>query len=160
MLRIADQQMSLWDVVLPPEVFRLPDELARIDAYFDDVRSVAPWRGLFDARLGRAWVSVDRLLRLLYLAGPAIEKVIDVTGRIPATVVGDRGFGTAANDRALAALGVRHIGLQRGGTLSNTRGEHERTRSFRRMRNWRVGVEARISHLKRGFGLGHTHTPP
>jgi IS5 family transposase len=24
------------------------------------------------------------------------------------------------------------------------------------MRNWRVGIEARISHLKRGFGLRRT----
>jgi hypothetical protein len=28
--------------------------------------------------------------------------------------------------------------------------------AFRRMRNWRVGIEARISHLKRGFGLRRT----
>lgn len=49
--------------------------------------------------------------------------------------------------------GVRHIGLQRSGTLSKTRREHERTRAFRRMRNWRIDVEARISHLERGFGL-------
>ena len=28
--------------------------------------------------------------------------------------------------------------------------------AFRRLRNWRVGVEARISHLKRGFGLRRT----
>lgn len=28
--------------------------------------------------------------------------------------------------------------------------------SFRRMRNWRVGIEARISHLKRSFGFRHT----
>jgi transposase, IS5 family len=32
----------------------------------------------------------------------------------------------------------------------------ERTRWFRRLRNWRVGIEARISHLKRGFGLRRT----
>jgi transposase, IS5 family len=24
------------------------------------------------------------------------------------------------------------------------------------MRNWRIGIEARISHLKRAFGLGRT----
>lgn len=87
---------------------------------------------------------------------PAVEQVIAATGAIPATVVADRGFGTAANDKAMAELGVRHIGLQRSGTLSKTRREHEHTRSFRRMRNWRVGVEARISHLKRGFGLRRT----
>ena len=32
----------------------------------------------------------------------------------------------------------------------------ERTRPFRRLRNWRVGIEARISHLKRCFGLRRT----
>jgi len=32
----------------------------------------------------------------------------------------------------------------------------ERTRRFRRLRYWRVGIEARISHLKRGFGLRRT----
>jgi IS5 family transposase len=32
----------------------------------------------------------------------------------------------------------------------------ERTRRFKRMRNWRVGIEARISHLKRSFGLRRT----
>jgi IS5 family transposase len=47
---------------------------------------------------------------------PAVERVTAVTGRVPATVVGDRGFGTAANDQALEALGVRRIGLQRTGT--------------------------------------------
>ena len=87
---------------------------------------------------------------------PAVEQVADVTGRVPATVVADRGFGTAAGDKALADLGVKHIGLQRGGSVSKTRRDHERTRPFRRMRNWRVGIEARISHLKRGFGLRRT----
>ena len=87
---------------------------------------------------------------------PAVERVVAVTGRPPGTVVGDRGFGTAANDQALAALGVRRIGLQRNGTPGKARLEHERTRRFRRLRNWRVGIEARISHLKRSFGLRRT----
>jgi transposase, IS5 family len=72
---------------------------------------------------------------------PAVGRVIAVTGRVPSTVVGDRGFGTAANDQALEALGVNRIGLQRKGTLSAARAAVERTRSFRRMRNWRVGIE-------------------
>jgi transposase, IS5 family len=84
---------------------------------------------------------------------PAVERVIAVTGRAPGTVVGDRGFGTAANDQAVEALGVKRIGLQRKGRLSPSRAALERTRAFRRLRNWRVGIEARISHLKRSFGL-------
>jgi IS5 family transposase len=87
---------------------------------------------------------------------PAVQRVVQVTGRVPGTVVGDRGFGSAANDRALAELGVARIGLQRGGTPGKARQALERTRAFRRMRNWRVGIEARISHLKRGFGLRRT----
>ena len=47
---------------------------------------------------------------------PAVERVAKVTGRVAAMVVGDRGFGTAANDRALAERGVGRIGLQRNGT--------------------------------------------
>jgi transposase, IS5 family len=87
---------------------------------------------------------------------PSVERVVAVTGRVPGTVVGDRGFGTAANDQALAELGVRRVGLQRKGTLSPTRAALERTRAFRRLRNWRVGIEARISHLKRSFGVRRT----
>ena len=87
---------------------------------------------------------------------PAVQEVIAVTGRPPGTVVGDRGFGTAANDTALAALGVQRIGLARTGTPSKARACYESTRRFKRMRNWRVGIEARISQLKRSFGLGRT----
>ena len=42
-------------------------ELARVDAYLDDECFIAPWRTLFDRRLGRPSVPVDTLLRLLYL---------------------------------------------------------------------------------------------
>jgi IS5 family transposase len=87
---------------------------------------------------------------------PAVERVAKVTGRVAATVVGDRGFGTGANDRALAECGVARVGLQRKGRLSPSRAALERTRAFRRLRNWRVGIEARISHLKRSFGLRRT----
>src|SRR5215212_8069754 len=87
---------------------------------------------------------------------PAIQRVIATTGRPPGTVVGDRGFGTAANDQAVEALGVKRVGLQRTGTPGKARLGLERTRRFRRLRNWRVGIEARISHLKRSFGVRRT----
>lgn len=87
---------------------------------------------------------------------PIVDRVTALTGRAPGTVVADRGFGTAANDAALAELGVRRIGVQRSGTPGKARQQYERSRPFRRMRNWRVGIEARISHLKRGFGFRRT----
>jgi transposase, IS5 family len=86
----------------------------------------------------------------------AVTDVIAVTGRPPGTVVGDRGFGTAANDAALAELGVTRVGLARTGTPGKARLAWEQTRRFKRMRNWRVGIEARISQLKRSFGLRRT----
>jgi transposase, IS5 family len=86
----------------------------------------------------------------------AVNRVIAVTGRPPGTVVGDRGFGTAANDAALAELGVARIGLARTGTPGKARRAWEQTRAFRRLRNWRVGIEARISQLKRSSGLRRT----
>ena len=62
-LRETEPQATLWDALLPEEAKRLPAELAKIDAY----RFLAPWRPLFDRRLGRPSVPVDTLLRLLYL---------------------------------------------------------------------------------------------
>lgn len=92
---------------------------------------------------------------------PAVENVITATGRIPATVVAGCVVGTAANDKALAELAVRHIGLQRNGAISKTRRDHERTRSFRRMRNWRIGVEApHQSPQTRIRTAPHPHAPP
>jgi hypothetical protein len=58
---------------------------------------------------------------------PAVALVIAVTGRAPAAVVADRGFGTATNDQAMEALGVKRIGLQRNGTPARARLTLERT---------------------------------
>jgi IS5 family transposase len=68
-LRETDPQASLtlWEALLPEQARRLPAELVQIDAYLDDERFIAPWRPLFDRRLGRPSVPVDTLLRLLYL---------------------------------------------------------------------------------------------
>jgi len=66
-LRDSDPQPSLWEALLPEQARRLPAELAKVDAYLDDERFLAPWRVLFDRRLGRPSVPIDTLLRLLYL---------------------------------------------------------------------------------------------
>ena len=66
-LRETDPQASLWETLLPAAAKRLPAEFVQVDAYLDDERFIAPWRALFDERLGRPSVPVDTLLRLLYL---------------------------------------------------------------------------------------------
>ena len=67
LLRTTAPPLTTWDDLLPDQATRLPDELARIDAYLDDERFTAPWRTHFHAKLGRPSVPVPTLLRLLYL---------------------------------------------------------------------------------------------
>jgi transposase, IS5 family len=66
-LRETDPQTTLWELLLAEEAKGLPAELACVDAYLDDECFIAPWRALFDQRLGRPSVPIDTLLRLLYL---------------------------------------------------------------------------------------------
>jgi transposase, IS5 family len=87
---------------------------------------------------------------------PAVEAVAALIGRVPATVVADRGFGPANVERALLERGVKRVGIPRTGRPGASRRALQRTRSFRRMARWRIGIEARISHLKHGFGLKRT----
>jgi len=53
MLRTRAVEVSLWEAVLPEEVLRLPEELARVDASLDDPVFFAPFTPFFDPRLGR-----------------------------------------------------------------------------------------------------------
>jgi IS5 family transposase len=62
-LRVAAPPITAWDDLLSLQARRLPDELARIDAYLDDERFVVPWRTHFSARLGRPSVPVATLVR-------------------------------------------------------------------------------------------------
>ncbi|MFD2691569.1 ISNCY family transposase, partial [Streptomyces phyllanthi] len=66
MLRVAGVQDAWWEM-LPEQARQLPAELARVDAFLDDERFIAPWRAVFAERLGRPSVPVETLLRLLYL---------------------------------------------------------------------------------------------
>lgn len=65
-MRVSGPQDAWWEV-LPEQARQMPAELAEIDAYLDDERFIAPWRGVFAERLGRPSVPVETLLRLLYL---------------------------------------------------------------------------------------------
>ena len=47
MLRLRRAQPSLWESVLPDEVLRLSEELAKVDALPEDERFFAPFREKF-----------------------------------------------------------------------------------------------------------------
>ncbi len=50
MLRTRAVEVSLWEAVLPPQVLRLPEELARVDALLDDPVFFVPFVPFFDPR--------------------------------------------------------------------------------------------------------------
>ena len=87
---------------------------------------------------------------------PAVERIIQQTGRVPSAATADRGYGEAAVEDELHALGVEQVAIPRRGTPSSTRRAHEHTRSFRRLVKWRTGCEGRISHLKHRYGWDRT----
>jgi IS5 family transposase len=67
MLRTRAVEVSLWEAVLPEEVLRLPEELARVDALLDDPAFFAPFVPFFDPRLGRPSTPMEVYLRLMFL---------------------------------------------------------------------------------------------
>ena len=58
---------SLWESRLPPEVLRLPEELARVDALLDDPAFFAPFAPHFHPVLGRPSTPAEWYLRLMFL---------------------------------------------------------------------------------------------
>jgi transposase, IS5 family len=64
--RTVNDQPSLWESILPEEVRRLPDELARVDALLDDPVFFAPFVPFFDPRIGRPSTPMETYLRLMF----------------------------------------------------------------------------------------------
>jgi IS5 family transposase len=65
--RTIGDQPPLWESRLPPEVLRLPEELARVDALLDDPAFFAPFAPHFHPVLGRPSTPVEWYLRLMFL---------------------------------------------------------------------------------------------
>jgi transposase, IS5 family len=67
MLRTRAPEVSLWEAVLPDQVLRLPEELARVDALLDDPVFFAPFVPFFDPRVGRPSTPMEVYLRMMFL---------------------------------------------------------------------------------------------
>src|SRR5947209_9070510 len=67
MFRTVGDRPALWESLLPPEVLRLPAELARVDALLDDPAFFAPFAPYFHPVLGRPSTPVECYLRLMFL---------------------------------------------------------------------------------------------
>lgn len=56
-----------WESLLPPELLRVPAELARVDALLDDPAFFAPFAPCFRPVLGRPSTPIECYLRLMFL---------------------------------------------------------------------------------------------
>ncbi len=87
------------------------------------------------------------------LAIEMIERHREILGEVPEQVAFDGGFASQANVRALKKLGVEDVAFSKRCGLSVS----EMVRSswvYKRLRDFRAGIEGVISFLKRCFGLG------
>jgi IS5 family transposase len=83
----------------------------------------------------------------------SLEHHYKLFGRPPVQASGDRGVHSPNNERMAQEKGVKRVILPQPGRKSNGRKRHERQPWFVRGRKWHVGIEGRISVLKRRFGL-------
>ena len=86
------------------------------------------------------------------LAIDAVERHREVFGKLPRQVAFDGGFASRANLEAIKERGVEDVAFAKGRGLEVS----EMAKSswvYRRLRNFRAGIEAGISFLKRAFGL-------
>ena len=67
MFRTIGDGPSSWESLLPAEVLRLPEELARVDALLDDPSFFAPFAPHFHPVLGRPSTPAECYLRLMFL---------------------------------------------------------------------------------------------
>jgi IS5 family transposase len=84
---------------------------------------------------------------------PSVDHHLAVFSKPPDLLAGDRKVATEANEQYARQQGIRQVVLPASGAKSAERIAYERQRWFRRGRNWRAGIEGRISGLKRGHGL-------
>jgi IS5 family transposase len=67
MFRTVGDRPPLWESLLPAQVLRLPEELARVDALLDDPAFFAPFAPYFHPVLGWPSAPVECFLRLMFL---------------------------------------------------------------------------------------------
>ncbi|CAA7600888.1 Transposase InsH, N-terminal [Acididesulfobacillus acetoxydans] len=67
MLRLRNEQLTIWDSILPKEVLELSPELKTVDRLLDDERFMEPFLSHWNIRIGRPTVPVETYLRLMFL---------------------------------------------------------------------------------------------
>ena len=80
------------------------------------------------------------------------DRHAEIFGKVPSQMALDGGFTSRANLEALKAMGVSDVCFSKGRGLTVEEMVKDR-QTFRRLRNFRSGIEMVISYLKRGFSM-------
>lgn len=83
----------------------------------------------------------------------ALSKHKKMFKKMPEEVATDRGYWTPENFALLKRAKVKHISLPKKGKLNPQEKQRQRNYHFKKLQRWRAGGEAKISWLKRKFGL-------
>lgn len=83
----------------------------------------------------------------------AVDRHEEIFGTVPKELAADRGFHSPDGDKRLHERGIEHVSIPVKGNKNGMRKRTERSSWFRRLQRWRAGGEAKISLLKRKFGL-------
>lgn len=84
---------------------------------------------------------------------PSLDHHRQIFKKPPRLLAGDRKTQTAANEAYARQQGVKQVVLPKAGWRKGAGAAQERERWFKRGRNWRAGIEGRISGLKRQHKL-------
>lgn len=87
------------------------------------------------------------------LVEDSLIKHIELFGKPPREYAADRGYYDKNNELLAHRYGVKNVSIPKIGKKSKERTKFEDTRTFKRLKRWRGGIEGRISCLKRKFGL-------
>ncbi len=82
-----------------------------------------------------------------------IQRQQDIYGRPPRQAAFDGGFASKDNLRDIKKMGVKDVAFHGRRGLEITQ-MAKSTWVYKRLRNFRAGIEGMISFLKRSFGLG------
>lgn len=84
----------------------------------------------------------------------SLEYHKELFGFVPNELTADRRYFSSANEEMAGLKGVKKVAISKPGKLSATRRQLQRQPWFRRLLNWRAGIEGCLSTLLRSFGLG------
>jgi transposase, IS5 family len=85
---------------------------------------------------------------------PFVKQMKQRTKTVPKEVAFDKGFYSSENIVNLKSLNIDRVCIPKIGRLTPGERRHQRKPWFKRLRNFRCGVEAAISMLKRRFSFG------